>query len=191
MKNIVLSLVLLLTSACGIDLDGLQSGLCGPSKLKCDSTQDCINGQCVKKTVNMPTPMDMSPTTVHPTVFATPEACVSYYFPFYQSTWFPRSYVMSGLPKTVCGNCTETTDGSCVGKKRLSKGYKCQSSNYIYTYYEISSIDPTVTYIASFNSMTGVLIWDQVVGKFPYCSRGDTTYRCDTKPYLWYNTLCE
>lgn len=189
MKNTILSVLLTLLTSCGIDLDGLQNGLCGPSKLKCDSTQDCINGQCVKKVVSMP--VDMGTQIQHPTVFPTTEACVSYYFPFYQSTWFSKLYVANGLPKMVCGNCTETNDGSCAGKKRLSKGFKCQGSNFIYTYYEASSVDPTVTYIVSFNSQTGNIVWDQVVGKFPYCSRGDTTYRCDTKPYLWYNTLCE
>lgn len=157
--KLLLLLTALLISGCGIDLDSLQTGTCGPKHIKCDKNQDCVNNNCVTRpVVVMPTP-DMSTPPPPPPTFNTPLECIVYYFPWYSNTmYFPTGFYSKAIPKYQCYVCTETDQSRCLG--RIAKRYDCPSlSVSIRTYVFISQVDPKVTLTVQVNTDTdGVFI---------------------------------
>lgn len=185
--------LLFLLMGCDIDLEGLQSGLCGSQKIKCPTNQYCNNGICS----NIPPIIDMSV----PKNFNTIDECVSYYFPYSNSSWYTtQGSYWNNRPINICsvtsGGCSSfKPEGNCTG--RVAVAYSCTAA--LFKFVERSPIDRNVFMIMDMSTMNFVRLQQIAYGQISptgilsigteICFRGDKT-GCMTIG-SWSSTFCE
>jgi hypothetical protein len=179
-------LLFLLLAGC-LDLDGLQSGLCGAQKISCSAGTYCNGETCVTGTK----PDMQSPSKI--------DTCISMYFPFFQPSWYPFNYYPSNVGK-ACSSCTESFNSTCSG--RIIKYYYCNNSQgfRISTkrFVEKSSINPTVYLLSDVDPTAKVVLYQQVISgdinsPTEICSRGQVGSCIISPDYRrsYNSTLCE
>lgn len=173
-----------------LDLDGLQSGLCGAQKISCSAGTYCNGTTCVRGT-----PPDMSTTDITP--ISDVDVCISTYFPFFQSSWYQLNYYPTNVPRMACSLCTESFDSTCKG--RINKTYNCVGKmGSVYRFVEKSPVNSAVYMIIDVNIVTKAIMYQQIISgdinsPTEICSRGQVGSCIISPDYRrsYNGTLCE